>query len=72
MEHRRQIIARLEPDTLLMMLRYIVPALPPSERHGLLNGIKMNTPASFFETVSTALKEVLDTEEEKSLALALH
>lgn len=70
-EHRRQIIGRLEPETLVMMLKYIAPALAPAERHGLLKGMKMNAPGPFFEAVNSELQKVLDEEERKSLAQAL-
>ena len=63
LEHRKEIIAGLKPDVLLLWVKYIVPSQSHPERVGFLNGMKANASTEFFEQVMSVIKVNLTDEE---------
>lgn len=55
-QHRQKIMKRLAPETLLLWLKYIIPAQRADESVGMLSGLKANAPTPFFERVMETVK----------------
>lgn len=60
MEHRQTIMKALEPKTLLLWLKYIIPAQRADESLGMLTGLKANAPEVFFTQVMQTIKTEMD------------
>ncbi len=71
LEHRKEIIAGLKPEVLLLWIKYIVPAQSHPERTGFLKGMKANAPEEFFDQVMSVAKDNLYEEEFSMLCDAL-
>jgi hypothetical protein len=67
-EHRQTIMKKLEPNTLLLWLKYIIPAQRIDESVGMLTGLKTNAAEAFFNQVMETLKA--EMEEERYIELA--
>lgn len=65
------IVASLPPAENLCVLRWMVPAMTPDERAGLLGGLQMAVPATVFEAVLQALEPHLTPREWTRLMRAL-
>jgi len=63
MAHRNQIMGTMQPQTLLVMFKYIIAALSPAERIGLLRGFKMNAPEPFFKQSLDVIRPTLSQAE---------
>jgi hypothetical protein len=61
-EHRQTIMKKLEPATLLLWLKYIIPAQQADESLGMLKGLKANAPEAFFNRVMQTLKKEMEQE----------
>ena len=59
MAHRNQIMGTMQPQTLLVMFKYIIAALSPAERIGLLRGFKTNAPEPFFNQSLDVIRPTL-------------
>ncbi len=55
-QHRQPIMKRLSSETLLLWLKYIIPAQRTSENLEILSGLKANAPKLFFEQVMETIK----------------
>ena len=60
MQHRQAIMKRLAPDTLLLWLKYIIPAQRTDESLGMLSGLKANSPRPFFQRVMETIKAEME------------
>jgi hypothetical protein len=63
MGHRNKIMGTMPPQTLLVMFKYIIAALSPAERIGLLQGFKMNVPEPFFNQSLDVIRPTLNQAE---------
>ncbi|HXD78028.1 MAG TPA: hypothetical protein VN616_09495 [Puia sp.] len=57
--HRKEIMARNPPPTLLTWLRFVIPAQTHAERKNLLAGVKQMAPAAFFAEAMSVIEKVL-------------
>jgi hypothetical protein len=57
--HRTKIMSNLPPQTLLIWLRFIVPAQSHKERVGLLTGLKKMASVTFFNEALQVIKQTL-------------
>ncbi len=63
----RSIIDNTSPQDMMMMLKYIIPALTHLERIELLEGIKKNAPKPAFNTIIVIAQSLLPAEEWEKL-----
>lgn len=69
-EHR--IVGSVDPETMLHFLRIMIPAMNPTERVGMLGGMKAAMPAPIFAAViDAAVKPVLEPSDWRWLEDAL-
>jgi len=66
-----QLLASLTPAEMTMSLRWMLPALAPAERLGLLAGMKAKAPAPVFHIVLALARERLNDEAWGQLARGL-
>ncbi|MBC5763245.1 hemerythrin domain-containing protein [Ramlibacter albus] len=66
-----KIVASIPPDQMLFAARWLVPAMCPVERAGLLGGMKAHAPAPVFEAVMATVKPHLTAIEWAKLENAL-
>lgn len=71
MGHRKQIIQRNPPATLLTWFRYALPALNHKERAGLFQGFKKMASADLFHQAMLLAEDVLDAAAFERLSAAL-
>ena len=69
--HRRKVMAKNPPQTLLIWFRFVIPAQSHKERVGLLTGLKKMAPAPFFNEGLQVIKQVLTEKEFSELNEAL-
>jgi len=70
-QHRQTIMKKLEPNTLLLWLKYIIPAQRIDESVGMLAGLKANAPEVFFKQVMETIKVEIAPERYNELAVKL-
>lgn len=68
--HHR-LLASVSPQEQLDVMRWIVPALMPVQRAGMLGAMKNEAPAEFFDAVIGVVRPHLDTRDWSKLASAL-
>lgn len=61
--HRSEIMKKLEPETLLLWFKFIIPAQRHQERVGLLGGFKAMAPIDFFQSAMSVVKSALRPDE---------
>ena len=66
-----QIIAHLSPAQMTASLRWMLPAMAPAERLGLLGGMQANAPAPVFSAVLALARERLGDADWAALARGL-
>lgn len=66
-----RLLASLTPADMTMSLRWMLPALAPAERLGLLREMKANAPAPVFGVVLALARERLNDEAWGQLARGL-
>ena len=69
--HRRKIMARNPPQTLLIWFRFVIPSQSHKERVGLLTGFKQMAPEPFFNQGMQVIRQVLTEKEFDQLNNAL-
>lgn len=69
--HRRKIMAKNPPQTLLTWFRFVIPSQSHKERVGLLTGFKKMAPAPFFNEGMQVIQHVLTEKEFDRLKQAL-
>ena len=69
--HRRKIMAKNPPQTLLIWFRFVLPAQSHKERVGLLTGFKKMASETFFRDGMLVIKQVLTEREFDELNKAL-
>jgi hypothetical protein len=69
--HRGEIMSRNPPLTLLIWFEFVIPALTPAERVGLIGGFKKLAPAEFFAEGMEVIQKVLSPSEFENLEDAL-
>lgn len=69
--HRKKIMAKNPPQTLLIWFRFVIPAQSHKERVGLLAGFKKVAPAPFFDEGMQVIKQVLMEKDFDELNCAL-
>jgi len=68
-EIQQAIVASLQPEKMAAFIRWMVPAMSPAERAGLLGGIQLGAPRAVFERVlATARPHLTDREWAKLMA----
>jgi hypothetical protein len=70
-QHRQTIMKKLEPNTLLLWLKYIIPAQRIDESVGMLSGLKANAAEAFFKQVIETIKAEMDQERYDELEVRL-
>jgi hypothetical protein len=68
--HNR-LLASISPQEQLEVLRWIVPALMPVQRAGMLGAMRNEAPADFFDAVIDVVRPHLETRDWSKLASAL-
>jgi hypothetical protein len=71
-QHRRKIMKKNPPETLLIWFRFVIPAQSHSERVGLLSGFKKMAPPDFFMKGMGVIEKVLTAPEFEKLTKALN
>lgn len=71
MAQRREIIGKMKPEDLRLMMRFIVPGQNPTERAQLLRGMKAGMPAPAFAFILENIQEVLSPEDFSRLTNSL-
>ena len=71
MAHRREIMTRNRPETLLTWFEFVLPAQSHAERVGLFSGFKKVAPAAFFAEAMGVIEKVLTPAEFQRLEAAL-
>lgn len=66
-----RIVAELEPEQVQLMMRWMVPALSPAERAGMLMDMRQGMPAEAFDLLLDGVRPHLDTRGWGKLAQAL-
>lgn len=61
-QHRQTIMKKLEPNMLLLWLKYVIPAQRIDESLAMLSGLKANAPEHFFSRVMETINEVMELE----------
>jgi hypothetical protein len=69
--HRIRIMQKNPPETLLIWLRFVIPAQSHHERVGLFSGFKKMASAKFFEQGMGVTKQFLTEKEFSDLSKAL-
>ena len=59
----QSIMKKTKPETLMMMLKYMLPALNRYERADLFAGMRASAPEPAFQAVMTLAKGLLSVEE---------
>jgi hypothetical protein len=67
----QRLVASIPPDMLQLGLRWMMPAMNPAERAGLLRGIRERAPAPAFAGMLAAVQASLTEAERQKLARAL-
>ena len=57
MEVHGTIMSKLVPEQIVLLFKYIVPALNPMERNIILSGFKANAPEEFFNQVLNVIRD---------------
>ena len=70
-QHRQAIMKKLEPEILLLWLKYVIPAQRIDESVGMLSGLKANAPQPFFNRVLETIKKEMEPERYKQLEIKL-
>jgi hypothetical protein len=70
--HRGKIMSKIPPQTIVTMLKYIVPAQNHEERVGLLSGFKKMAPEPAFKQAMTIVESAMDPHEFKLLSEELN
>jgi hypothetical protein len=70
-EIHQAIIASMRPETMLAFLRWMVPAMSPVQRAGLLGALQLGAPRPVFEGVLTATRPHLGERDWTKLLAAL-
>ncbi len=65
------IVASLAPAETAVVMRWMIPAISPAERLGLLSGMRDHAPAAVFEGVMAIAREYLPTRDWNKLSQAL-
>jgi hypothetical protein len=66
-----EIVAGIEPDKMLFIARWLIPAMCPVERAGMMGGMKSHAPVEVFEAVTATVKPHLTAGEWENLERAL-
>ena len=66
-QHRMEIMKKLEPNMLTLWLKYVIPAQRVDENIGMLSGLKANAPEAFFNEVMSTIKGEMDQERYEEL-----
>jgi iron-sulfur cluster repair protein YtfE (RIC family) len=70
-EIQQAIVASLPPEKMALFLRWMVPAMSPAERAGLLAGIQLGAPREVFDRVLATARPHLTEREWTKLMAAL-
>ena len=70
-EIQQAIVASMRPETMAAFIRWMVPAMSPAERAGLLGGIQLGAPREVFERVLATARPHLTAREWTKLMAAL-
>jgi len=70
-EIQQAIVASMHPETMAAFIRWMVPAMSPAERAGLLGGIQLGAPREVFERVLATARPHLTAREWTKLMAAL-
>jgi hypothetical protein len=70
-EIQQAIVASLHPAKMALFIRWMVPAMSPAERAGLLGGIQLGAPREVFERVLTVARPHLTERDWAKLMAAL-
>jgi len=70
-ELHNRLLASLPPEETLEVARWMLPALSPVERAGMLNGVKASAPAPAFEGLLEHVRPHLDATARAKLAPAI-
>jgi hypothetical protein len=54
------IVSAIPPETMLLFHRFMLPAMTPGERAGMLGAMRAGMPAAVYEAVMARLAPVLD------------
>ncbi|MBB4013674.1 hemerythrin domain-containing protein [Niveibacterium umoris] len=65
------IIANESPEHLQLAIRWMLPHMTPSERAGMLGGMRQTAPAEMFEGVLNLIRPLLGGRDWRKLSLAL-
>lgn len=71
MDIHHRLLASVSPQEHLEVVRWIVPALMPVQRAGMLGSMKNEVPAEFFDTVIDVVRPHLDIRDWTKLARAI-
>jgi hypothetical protein len=71
MEIHHRLLASISPEENLDVIRWIVPALMPVQRAGMLGGLKNAAPTEFFNAVIDTVRPHLDIRDWTKLARAV-
>lgn len=71
-QHRAEIMKKLKPETLLLWLKFIVPAQSHKEKVGLLSNFKAMAPSDFFKRAMDVIKNAISPDEWNALHESLH
>ncbi len=71
MDIHHRLLASVSPQDQLEVMRWIVPALMPVQRAGMLGSMKHEVPAEFFEAVIDVVRPHLDIRDWTQLARAI-
>jgi hypothetical protein len=70
-EIQQALVASLRPEKMALFIRWMVPAMSPAERAGLLGGIQLGAPREVFERVLATARPHLTEREWAKLMTAL-
>ena len=70
-QHRNTILKSLEFPTLLLWMKYMIPAQSQAENIGMLTGLKSGAPEEAFNTVLNTVQKEMDPARFESLVLHL-
>ena len=66
-----KIMSTLAPEHIVLLFKYIVPALNPMERNIILSGFKANAPEEFFRQVLDVAREEMPASSFASMVASL-
>lgn len=66
-QHRTEIMQKLEPNMLTLWLKYVIPAQRLGESIGMLAGLKADAPEAFFIKVMSTIKREMEQERYEEL-----